>query len=158
MTSPPRTSLADIPTLSWQRLIVAGRGRSWAAALALITCFSLLLPEPGPLPGLRNFGFDTYQKLWPRVRSAQPVVIVAIDDRSLQQVGQWPWPRDTMARLVGEPPKLDAFLKGERSLPRIDSAAAGRGLFNAHLDNGVVRRVPLVASRSSASFPTHRHR
>lgn len=231
MTSPPRTSLADIPTLGWQRLVVAGRGRSWAAAFALICCFSLFLPEPGPLPGLRNFGFDTYQKLWPRVRTAQPVVIVAIDDRSLQQVGQWPWPRDTMARLVdriaarkpavtgidivfaepdrtspdllaqrfgesnpaladrlrqlpsndavfadalsrspvvlgvvggnksgsggegfaparivGAPPKLDAFLKGERSLPQIDGAAAGRGLFNAHLDNGVVRRVPLVAS------------
>ena len=79
---------------------MAGRGRSWAAAFALICCFSLLLPEPGPLPGPRNFGFDTYQKLWPRVRSAQPVVIVAIDDRSLQQVGQWPWPRDTLARLV----------------------------------------------------------
>ncbi len=231
MTTPTRTSPSEIPRQGWQRLLVAGRGRTWAAALALLCCFSLLLPEPGPLPGLRNQGFDAYQKLWPRVRTAQPVVIVAIDDRSLARVGQWPWPRDTMARLVdriaarkpavtgidivfaepdrtspdflaqrfsqsdppmadrlrqlpsndallaaalsrspvvlgvvgndksgsegegfaparivGAAPRLDTFLKGERSLPEIDGAAAGRGIFNAPLDNGVVRRVPLVAT------------
>ncbi|WP_427791779.1 CHASE2 domain-containing protein [Brevundimonas diminuta] len=28
------------------------------------------------------------------------VVIIAIDDRSLEQLGQWPWPRDLHARLI----------------------------------------------------------
>lgn len=49
------------------------------------------------------------------------------------------------ARIVGPSPALQEFRYGERSLPVIDAAASGRGLFNADLENGVVRRVPLVA-------------
>lgn len=28
------------------------------------------------------------------------IAIVAVDDRSLSEIGQWPWPRDVMARLI----------------------------------------------------------
>jgi len=28
------------------------------------------------------------------------VVILDIDEKSLQEVGRWPWPRDTMARII----------------------------------------------------------
>ena len=59
-----------------------------------------MLPDPGPLPRLRDFAFDAYQRLWPRPRLSQPAVIVAIDDASLSELGQWPWPRDQIATLV----------------------------------------------------------
>lgn len=36
------------------------------------------------------------------------VVIVAIDDRSLSEIGQWPWTRDLVARLVRELRRLGA--------------------------------------------------
>ena len=36
----------------------------------------------------------------PRARASAPVVIVAIDEASLDRHGQWPWPRTTLARLV----------------------------------------------------------
>lgn len=68
--------------------------------MAIAALILLLLPDPGPLPALRLFGFDLQQRLLPRERKAQPAVIVAIDDRSLAQVGQWPWPRDTLAALL----------------------------------------------------------
>ena len=56
--------------------------------------------EPGPLASLRDAVFDAYEKLMPRVRGTMPVVIVAIDERTLDTRGQWPWPRSVMAQLI----------------------------------------------------------
>lgn len=53
-----------------------------------------------PVLALRQFLFDTYQRVFPRVRVAQSVAIVGIDENSLKTVGQWPWPRDKLAELV----------------------------------------------------------
>jgi serine phosphatase RsbU (regulator of sigma subunit)/CHASE2 domain-containing sensor protein len=50
---------------------------------------------------LRASAFDTYQSVYPRVPRMAPVVIVAIDEESLRQHGQWPWPRTWLARIVG---------------------------------------------------------
>ena len=36
----------------------------------------------------------------PRSRSSQPAVIVAIDERALDEQGQWPWPRSLVADLI----------------------------------------------------------
>jgi adenylate cyclase len=44
--------------------------------------------------------FDTYQWLTPRERHAFPVVVVAIDDHSLERYGQWPWSRLQVASLI----------------------------------------------------------
>lgn len=49
---------------------------------------------------LRAFVFDTYQEIAPRPRNSAPAIIVDIDEASLQQYGQWPWPRSLLARLV----------------------------------------------------------
>lgn len=56
----------------------------------------------GPeLDGLREFSFDTYQRLRPRVWTPeQPVRIVDIDEESLAKLGQWPWPRTRLAQIV----------------------------------------------------------
>jgi adenylate cyclase len=45
--------------------------------------------------------FDQYLRWSPRPTPEQsPVVIVDIDDESLRQLGQWPWPRTLLAQLV----------------------------------------------------------
>jgi serine phosphatase RsbU (regulator of sigma subunit)/CHASE2 domain-containing sensor protein len=44
--------------------------------------------------------FDAYERVLPRLEHANPVVIVAIDDKSLRRIGQWPWPRQTLAALL----------------------------------------------------------
>lgn len=52
---------------------------------------------------LRNRVFDVYQRLQPRTYPADapvPVRILDIDEESLRTFGQWPWPRDFMARLL----------------------------------------------------------
>lgn len=48
---------------------------------------------------LRNFAFDTFNRLDQREPTGQ-VVIVDIDEHSMERLGQWPWPRDILAELV----------------------------------------------------------
>ena len=44
--------------------------------------------------------FDAHQALRPRAPAASPVAVVAIDQPSIAELGQWPWPRTLLARLV----------------------------------------------------------
>ncbi len=46
--------------------------------------------------------FDGYQRKFPRTPLSQPVTIVAIDEQSLAEVGQWPWPRNRLATLIDQ--------------------------------------------------------
>lgn len=43
--------------------------------------------------------FDQFNKLYPR-ESNGDVIIVDIDEQSLERFGQWPWPRNVMAQLT----------------------------------------------------------
>jgi adenylate cyclase len=52
-------------------------------------------------PELSNLVFDLHQRLDPIAWDPQaPVRILDIDDDSLARIGQWPWPRSTMAEMV----------------------------------------------------------
>ncbi|MCB9946419.1 MAG: adenylate/guanylate cyclase domain-containing protein [Rhodospirillaceae bacterium] len=68
-------------------------------ALALLLMVRAL--DPVLLGDLRSLVFDTYQRLAPRPYQFAPVRVVDIDDRSLAAYGQWPWPRDLLAEVVG---------------------------------------------------------
>jgi len=69
--------------------------------LVLAALVALRLADPAPMAALRLQGFDLLQRLAPRdYDPAVPVRVVAIDDESLRRLGQWPWPRDRLARLV----------------------------------------------------------
>ncbi len=57
--------------------------------------------DPLPIEQVRWLTFDTYQRIKPRPYDPNlPVKIVDIDEESLARLGQWPWPRHTMADLV----------------------------------------------------------
>lgn len=64
----------------------------------------------GPLVStFRGAGFDTLQNMWPRSKEPpQPVRIVDIDEASLKSIGQWPWPRDQLAKIVRNLTRLGA--------------------------------------------------
>ncbi len=69
--------------------------------LVLAALVALRLADPAPMAALRLQGFDLLQRLAPRAYDPTvPVRVVAIDDESLRRLGQWPWPRDRLARLV----------------------------------------------------------
>ena len=58
--------------------------------------------EPAPLARFQAAWFDALQRVAPREVGTLPAIIVAIDDKSITALGQWPWPRSTLARLVRE--------------------------------------------------------
>ncbi len=58
------------------------------------------MASPPAVDQLRNAVFDGYQRMNPRERQSAPAVIVAIDERSIAALGQWPWPRDRLAALI----------------------------------------------------------
>jgi adenylate cyclase len=72
----------------------------WVACCVLGLIW-LRLVDPGILSTLRGSGFDALQRIFPRTLEAPaPVRIVDIDEASLNQLGQWPWSRFKMAKLV----------------------------------------------------------
>lgn len=69
--------------------------------LALLVLFAgIRLWDPPPIQELRLRTFDMFQLIDPRQKTARPVVIVDIDDKSLAKLGQWPWPRTRIADMI----------------------------------------------------------
>jgi adenylate cyclase len=64
--------------------------------------------DPAPVAALRSLTFDTFQRVAPRPDADFPVRVVDIDDQSLTEVGQWPWPRTKVAALVKRLAELGA--------------------------------------------------
>ena len=86
--------------------------RGWDLAVGaaiLVGALALRFADPVPLQQLRNLTFDTYQRLQPRAYDPDiPVVIAAIDEKSLDKFGQWPWSRTTLARIADRLTELGA--------------------------------------------------
>ena len=76
-----------------------GWGRVFGFVL-LIALVGLRIWDPAALKILRLKTFDLYQIAKPRIPVGNPVVIVDIDEASLNTIGQWPWPRTIVAKLV----------------------------------------------------------
>jgi adenylate cyclase len=79
-----------------------------AAAGLIVLALILLLKwiDPAPLERLRLQVFDAYQVYHPRDPAlGQGVTVVDIDEKSIAEIGQWPWPRTdiaTLTRRLGE--------------------------------------------------------
>jgi adenylate cyclase len=74
----------------------------------LIGLAALRVADPAAIEEFRVRTFDTFQVLEPRVKTARPVRIVNIDEKSLAKFGQWPWPRTLVADLVTNLTRLGA--------------------------------------------------
>jgi len=73
----------------------------YATGVALIAVLATLLWGASRwFPVLQNAWFDACQRMAPRTIVSTPATMVAIDERSLAQLGQWPWPRSVLAKLV----------------------------------------------------------
>jgi len=76
----------------------------------LIGLAALRIADIAPIEELRIRTFDTYQVIDPRVKTARPVVIIDIDEKSLAKFGQWPWPRTRIADVVANLTRLGAVV------------------------------------------------
>jgi adenylate cyclase len=86
-----------------QRLRRLARRFGRARALGVLLLFLVIgirIADPPALEELRLRTFDAFQLYAPREVTSRPVVIVDIDDKSLDAIGQWPWARTRVADLV----------------------------------------------------------
>ncbi len=71
--------------------------------LLLIACNVMIYVwNPVLLQNIRNASFDQFQRLKPRGYQDVGVRVINIDDDSLREIGQWPWPRTRIAELVSK--------------------------------------------------------
>lgn len=74
----------------------------WPIATVLtILILALSVLERNPLQSLENKSYDLRARM--RLKKPDsPVVIVAIDDVSIEKLGRWPWPRSYMADMISQ--------------------------------------------------------
>lgn len=105
-----------------QRRLLAG-----LFGLAIVAgMIALRASDPFPVEAVRSIGFDLYQRLAPRPAGQFPVRVIDIDERSLAEVGQWPWSRNVLAELTDRLSGLGAaaiaydflFAEPDRTSPR----------------------------------------
>lgn len=112
------------PGLAMRVLRAVGRGfyRFFRGAIRLervvgyVLLFGFLalyIADPKPVQFMRLKGFDFYQQMKPREippPERKPVTIIDLDEKSLGEVGQWPWPRNILAQLVDNLMKMGAVV------------------------------------------------
>ncbi|MCP8882486.1 adenylate/guanylate cyclase domain-containing protein [Devosia sp. XJ19-1] len=87
--------------------------RGWLTflfGLAVIAGLTLLrAADPYALVVARETTFDTFQQWRPREAPPDlPIRIIDIDEASLAELGQWPWPRSSMAQMATRLTELGA--------------------------------------------------
>ncbi len=155
----------------WARQFGVARAVCVVLLFALV---SLRLADPRPHEEVRLRTFDLLQVLRPRQQTARPVVIADIDEASLKEIGQWPWPRTVVADLVTRLRELGAvaigfdivFAEPDRMSPAV-AAASFRGLDaetrdklaglpsnDAVLAEAIKRAGVVVVGQAGAAHPT----
>ena len=96
-----------------RRVTRLARRFGWARAFCLVLLLGLALlriADPPAIEELRLRVFDTYQVIQPRMKTAKPVTIVDINEKSIAKYGQFPWPRTLLAQLVTRLTQLGAVV------------------------------------------------
>lgn len=87
--------------------------RVGGVAIALLAAL-LVVVDPGPLRQLDRMSYDLMLKNIEQRPADSRVLIVDVDEASLVRYGQWPWPRDLVARM------LDTLQQGGARVVGID--------------------------------------
>jgi adenylate cyclase len=139
----------------------------------LFALVPLRIVDPRPLEEVRLRTFDLFQVLRPRQQTVRPVVIVDIDEASLDALGQWPWPRTMIADLVTRISELGAvaigfdivFAEPDRMSPGV-AAGSFRGIDDetrAKLSNlpsndevlaDAIRHARVIVGQSVSTIPS----
>jgi adenylate cyclase len=95
--------------------------------LALGIAAAARVAAPDLLDRFMLISFDFYQRIAPRESGDAPISIVDIDEDSLKQFGQWPWPRSLDAQLIDKLREAGAavvgfdviFAEADRTSPKL---------------------------------------
>ena len=110
----------------------------WAVAISIVLLTALRVADPVPLQSLRSQTFDYLQQL-DEVTQSNEVVIINIGEKSLQQWGQWPWPRQNFAQVISDLRNKNAGMIGLNIMfPESDRFGGDPVLASWMKDNGIV--------------------
>ena len=128
--------------------------RQWAWVSVSLCALSIVLGAGGWLWRADQAIYDLALTLWPQPRP-NDVVIISVDDDSIQALGRWPWPRSVHATLIEQlntaPPKsilLDLLLSEASEDPLQDETLAKA---IAHSGRVVLPVSPSALSTSNTS-------
>jgi len=130
-----------------------GADRIGLVGVALSVAFATLTwLQPAWSDRLQAALFDAYQSLAPRQVSVLPVTVVEIDQKSLTAIGQWPWPRTQLARLVNTVNRAEAAAIGLNVvMPEADALSPERLLSESAVqDRSVVAALRSLLSNDAA--------
>ncbi len=125
-------------------------------AAILAAAVALRIFDPNPVARLRFSIFDSYLNLKPREADrAFPVRIVDVDEASLAAIGQWPWPRSEIARIIERLTEAGAEIVGAPTLVGAAVVLADvQGQFRAlAAATGTPLPIPLPSTTMSGSRP-----
>ena len=112
---------------------------------------ALVYLQPAWADRLQSAWFDAYQSIAPRQVDVLPVTVVEIDQKSVAAIGQWPWPRTQLARLVNTLNRAGAAAIGLNVLmPESDALSPERLLSDPMVqDRSVVAALRSLLSNDS---------
>lgn len=135
------------PSLAWSFSLSPRLSRLLAlvcAALLTLLCLTIWAPSLKLLEErLGALGWV----LWPDQQAEQRLTLIAIDEKSLTQLGSWPWPRPTLTALSQQLAEAGASQQiYDIVLPegRSGDALLAQSLQQQH---GVIAQIPLLQSR-----------
>lgn len=115
-----------------------------AGLIVLIALIIFRVIDPYPIEVLRLKGLDYYQRSQQKVVS-ENIVVVEIDEQSLDKLGQWPWPRQELA--LG----LEKAFKNEASvvvMPIIFAEKDRLGGDNKFIET--LQQAPIIIAQSAS--------
>jgi adenylate cyclase len=122
------------------------------SCIPIVLCGLATATEPFGVRALRDLEFDAFQRWSPRPYDASsPVKIAAIDDESINRLGQWPWPREVMAQLIEKLSAagaativLDVLFSEPERTPQGTTSLGDQRVAQAIADGRVVLGMPLT--------------
>ena len=125
----------------------------WLSLMLALAMLALLLGWQNGLGRLDQTLYDKFVSAIDQPRR-DDIIVIAIDDFSLQQLGRWPWPRSVHARLLDRlsqtKPRavgLDVILvEAEGSGGALSDAGSGDTALRAALLNNAVTVLPVVVT------------
>ena len=125
------------------------RLRFVGAFVLLAFALAIGLDWPRELP-LQDAFFDALQRRSPRIVDTTPVTIVEIDEKSIAELGPWPWPRTTLAQLVHT---INAYgpaaIGVDIVMPEPDPFSPERALAHVDADLALLERIAALPSNDA---------
>ena len=81
----------------------------WSVLITIAILASIKIWNPDPLQSLRYIQYDFFQEKQEQVQ-VDDIVLVNIDEKAIQQEGQYPWPRDIVAKYIEQGPPNSLYV------------------------------------------------